>query len=163
MLLDSVELKKEKLYTLYFFPRRAGDLAFTGNFTVSAPSFALTQINMRIDPNINLNLVSDLIIEKTYIIKNDSVYLPKSNHYEGDFSVIKKKKKGKELRLRKVNFLISIFSINQKILHFIKINPSSYQKMNISKMSPSGSPSKIVKITPEVPDKFYLKLKKIVK
>ncbi|MBA22178.1 MAG: hypothetical protein CMP52_02390 [Flavobacteriales bacterium] len=104
VLLDSIELKKEKLYTLYFFPRRAGDLAFTGNFTVSAPSYALTQINMRIDPNINLNLVSDLIIEKTYIIQNDSVYLPKSNRYEGDFSVIKKKEKGKRVTVKKSDF-----------------------------------------------------------
>lgn len=104
ILLDSVELKKEKLYTLYFFPRRAGDLAFTGNFTVSAPSYALTKINMRIDPNINLNLVSDLIIEKTYIIRNDSVYLPKRNRYEGDFSVIKKEEKGKRVTIKKSEF-----------------------------------------------------------
>ena len=124
VLLDSVELKKEKLYTLYFFPRRAGDLAFTGNFTVSAPSYALTQINMRIDPNINLNLVSDLIIEKTYIIKNDSVYLPKSNHYEGDFSIIKKKEKGKRVTVKKSEFF------DQYIFNKPK-NPSFYQDQSI--------------------------------
>ena len=104
VLLDSLKLANEKLYTLYFFPRRSGDLAFTGSFTVSAPSYAITKINMRIDPKINLNLVSGLDIEKTFQILNDSVYLPNSNRYAGEFSTFKKKEEGKTIAVLKNEF-----------------------------------------------------------
>ena len=104
VLLDSLQVEKEKHYTLYFFPRRAGDLAFTGNFTVSAPSYAITKINMRIDPKINLNLVSGLTIEKTFQVVNDSTYLPKSNRYAGEFSTLKKTENGKTIAVLKSEF-----------------------------------------------------------
>ena len=104
VLLDSIELKNEKQYTIYFFPRRSGDLAFTGNFTVSAPSYAITKISMQIDPKINLNLVSGLALEKTFTIKNDSVYLPKSNRYASDFSALKKSEGGKMISVIKNEF-----------------------------------------------------------
>ena len=104
VLLDSIAVEKEKIYTIYFFPRRSEDLAFTGSFTVSAPSYALTKINMRIDPAINLNLVSGLNLEKTFLIENDSVYLPKSNRYAGEFSVVKKAENAKTLSVIKSEF-----------------------------------------------------------
>ena len=104
VLLDSIAVEKEKIYTIYFFPRRSEDLAFTGSFTVSAPSYALTKINMRIDPAINLNLVSGLNLEKTFLIANDSVYLPKSNRYAGEFSVVKKAENAKTLAVIKTEF-----------------------------------------------------------
>ena len=95
LLLDSIDVKNEKLFNIYFFPRRSEDLAFTGDFTVSVPSYSITKINLRIDPKINLNLVSGLDLEKTYSIVNDSIYLPKSNHYSTSFSSLKKTEKGK--------------------------------------------------------------------
>lgn len=104
VLLDSLVAKNEKLYTIYFFPRRSEDLAFTGNFTVSAPSYSITRINLRIDPKINLNLVSGLDIEKTYTIVNDSIYLPESNHYSTSFSTLKKTENGKKVSATKKEY-----------------------------------------------------------
>ena len=135
VLLDSLATKNEKLYTIYFFPRRSEDLAFTGNFTVSAPSYSLTKINLRIDPKINLNLVNGLDLEKTYTIVNDSIYLPKSNHYSTDFSTLKKSEKGKMVSASKKEYYHD-YVINQPHEEaFYKDNEGQFEH-NKQKTSP---------------------------
>ena len=43
---------------------------------VADKSFALTSIEMEILKDVNLNFVRDSSIEKTFLLKNDSIYLP---------------------------------------------------------------------------------------
>ncbi|QMU64735.1 MAG: carboxypeptidase-like regulatory domain-containing protein [Flavobacteriaceae bacterium] len=100
---DSTIVKNRKHYHIYFFPRRNGDFAFEGNFWVSEKSFSITKMKMKVHKDINLNFVRSFTFEKEFVIKNDSIYLPKSNLYEGDFTLLDKNEKNKGLTIRKTN------------------------------------------------------------
>ena len=104
ILLDSLTTKKGKEYSIYFFPRRNGDWAFEGNMTIEAPSYALKQIQLGVNENINLNFIRDLSIEYRYQKVNDSIYLPAKYHFEGDFTLLSKSTKEKGLYIKKTDF-----------------------------------------------------------
>lgn len=105
VLSDSTELADYKTYTIHFFPKEDGDLLLEGSFTVADQTYALTDINMRTNKDINLNLVRNLYFEKKFQLLNDSIYLPKQDIYEGDFTVFSKKEKEKGLFIKKtINF-----------------------------------------------------------
>lgn len=101
VLSDSTEVAGAKEYTIHFFPRQNGDLVFKGHFKVSAKSYALSAIEMEILKEVNLNFVRDLSIHKTFELKNDSIYLPKSNEYKGEFTFLTKNKTEKSIYLVK--------------------------------------------------------------
>jgi hypothetical protein len=103
---DSIVYNNVKLYSIYFFPRRDGDLAFEGNLWVADKNFSVTKIKMKIHKDINLNFVRNLSFEKEYIIKDDSIYLSKKDTYMGDFTFIDKNEGNKGLTIKKTtNFL----------------------------------------------------------
>lgn len=101
LLYDSIQKNNQKYYNIYFFPRRDADLAFTGNFLVSDKSFAVTKIQMRLNKDVNVNFVRNLFVEKEYTIVNDSVFLPKRDVFEGDFTLVDKSEKNKGMTLKK--------------------------------------------------------------
>ena len=89
--------------TVSIFSRvREGDLVFEGNFIVTDSVYAVNAISMRVNPKINLNLVRNLYFEKTFSIENDSVFLPKDNTYEADFTVLTKNEKEKGLYVKRI-------------------------------------------------------------
>lgn len=90
VLYDSIVKKNEKLYNIYFFPIHNEDLAFQGNLWVSDKSYALKKVKMQVTKSANLNFVRNLSFEKEFELKNDSIYLPVKNAYEGDFTFIDK-------------------------------------------------------------------------
>lgn len=100
---DSIIVNKKKFYSIYFFPRRNGDLAFEGNFLVADKNFSITKIKMRVHKDINLNFVRKLSFEKEYIIKDDSIYLPKKDIYIGDFTFTDKDESNKGLTIKKTS------------------------------------------------------------
>lgn len=126
---DSTTVNDKKLYNIYFFPRRNGDLAFEGNMWISDKNFALNKISMKIHKDINLNFVRGLEFEKEFVIKNDSIYLPKKDIYVGDFSFIDKNEKSKGLTIRKSNEFLS-YELN-------KPKPNSFYDIKIKKYSPT--------------------------
>ncbi len=101
LLYDSTYVDKKKIYNIYFFPRREQDLAFEGHLLVSEGNFAVTKISMRMKKDVNVNFVRGLSIEKEYTIVNDSVYLPKMDAFEGDFTLLDKNEKNKGLNIKK--------------------------------------------------------------
>ena len=101
VLYDSIVENNSKKYSIYFFPRRNGDLAFEGSFWVSDKSFSITEINMKIRGDINLNFVRGLTFKKEYTIKNDSIFLPKLDMYHGDFTLTDKDDRNKGLSIKK--------------------------------------------------------------
>lgn len=101
VLQDSIVSNNRTKYRIYFFPRREGDLAFEGDFVVTDSIYAINSISMRVNPKINLNLVRNLYFEKKFIKKNDSVFLPKNNVYEADFTLLTKNEKEKGLYLKR--------------------------------------------------------------
>lgn len=88
-------------YRIYFFPKRDGDLVFEGSFIVTDSVFAVNSISMRVNPKINLNLVRNLYFEKSFLIENDSVFLPEKNVYEADFTLLTKNEKEKGLYVKR--------------------------------------------------------------
>ncbi|QWX84492.1 carboxypeptidase-like regulatory domain-containing protein [Cellulophaga sp. HaHaR_3_176] len=105
VLSDSTDLADYKTYTIHFFPKEDGDLLLEGSFTVADLTYALTDINMRTNRDINLNLVRNLYFEKKFKLLNDSIYLPKQDIYEGDFTVFSKNEEEKGLFIKKtINF-----------------------------------------------------------
>ena len=112
VLTDSLKSKKGKEYKIYFFPRREGDWVFQGNMTISTPSYALKDIEMRIHPDINLNIVRDVYIKQSFQEIDEGVYLPYSSNYEGDFTIFSKNGDEKGLYVKK-NEIFNSYVINQ--------------------------------------------------
>ena len=100
---DSITTNNKKTYSIYFFPRRNGDLAFEGFFWVADKNFSITKIKMKIHKDINLNFVRKLSFEKEFIIKDDSIYLPKKDIYSGDFTLTDKDDRNKGLTIKKTS------------------------------------------------------------
>lgn len=126
---DSTTVNQKKLYNIYFFPRRNGDLAFEGNLWVSDKNFALTKIKMKVHKDINLNFVRELEMEKEYVIKNDSIYLPKRDIYTGDFTFLDKNEENKGLTIRKSNEFLS-YELNTP-------KPSTFYDKKVVRYSPT--------------------------
>ena len=101
LLYDSIQKAGKKFYNIYFWPRRDEDLAFTGNFLVSGQNFAVTKIQMKLNKKANVNFVRGVNVEKEYTIVNDSIYLPKSDVFIGDFTLLDKSDNNKGLNIKK--------------------------------------------------------------
>ncbi len=101
LLYDSIVKNNEKLYNIYFFPIRDEDLAFRGNLWVSEKNFSIKKIKMEITKSANLNYVRRLVFEKEFELKNDNIYLPSVNIYEGDFTLLDKNDNKKGLTVKK--------------------------------------------------------------
>ncbi len=133
---DSTIVNNRKLYNIYFFPRRDGDLAFEGNLWVADKIFSITKIKMRVHKDINLNFVRSLSFEKEFFIKNDSVYLPKKDSYSGDFTLTDKDVLNKGLTIKKTktyadytfNKVLKDSFYSNKIIRF---KPKQFSKKEI--------------------------------
>ncbi|QTE23891.1 DUF5686 family protein [Polaribacter cellanae] len=101
VLQDSIVKKDHTLYNIYFFPRR-NDLAFEGNFWVTNKTFAITKIKMKTNKDINLNFVRRLSLEKEYLIKKDTIYLPKRDVYNANFTLNDKDDKKIGITVKKI-------------------------------------------------------------
>jgi len=112
VLLDSLETKKGKEYKIYFFPRREGDWAFEGNMTISAPAYAVKEIEMKIHPDINLNIVRNVEIKQSFQETQNNIFLPYISSYEADFTIFSKNEDEKGLYLKK-NEIFSAYVLNQ--------------------------------------------------
>lgn len=123
VLYDSIVDNGKKLYNIYFFPIRDEDLAFHGNLFVADKNFSVKKIKMKVTKNANLNFVRGLTFEKEYAIKNDSIYTPITNSYEGDFTFIDKSDDNKGLTIKKTE------SIQDYIFNVPKPNDFYYQKI----------------------------------
>ena len=97
---DSIERDGRKLYSIYFFPKEDQDLLFKGHFTVDSKTYAIASIQMFTLKEASLNFVRNLSIEKTFHV-NDSLILPQTDYYEGDFTVLTKSDKEKGLYVKK--------------------------------------------------------------
>ena len=133
VLYDSIVQNNQKLYNIYFFPRREGDLAFQGNVWIANTNYSVKKIKMHVHKSINLNFVRGLRFEKEYEVKNDSIYLSTKNVYDGDFTLVDKNESNKGLTIKKTvtfdNYILnqpkSPEFYSQKIE---KIRPDQFEK-----------------------------------
>jgi hypothetical protein len=98
------------------------------NFLVADKNFSITKIKMRVHKDINLNFVRKLSFEKEYIIKDDSIYLPKKDIYIGDFTFSNKGEKNKGLTIKKTSEYYAYV--------FDKELPSAFYSKNIIRYKP---------------------------
>ncbi|MGY0425876.1 MAG: DUF5686 family protein, partial [Polaribacter sp.] len=116
----------------YFFPRR-NDLAFKGNFWVVNKTFAITKIKMKTNKDINLNFVRRISLEKEYLIKKDSIYLPQKDIYTVNFTLNDKDDKKSGLSVKKTTEF-SKYSFNKPKLNsfytgkIIRYKPNQFRK-----------------------------------
>ncbi|WP_299710278.1 DUF5686 family protein [uncultured Tenacibaculum sp.] len=101
VLYDSVVKNNTKLYNIYFFPIRDQDLAFKGNFWIADKAYTLKKLRMEVVKGANLNFVRGLTFEKEFDVRNDSIYIPTKNAYEGDFTFLDKNEANKGLTIKK--------------------------------------------------------------
>ncbi len=133
LLYDSIQKNNKKFYNIYFFPRRPQDLAFEGNFLVSGDNFAVTKIDMELKKDVNVNFVRGVSISKEYTIVNDSIYLPKSDIFVGDFTLLDKNDKNKGINIKK-SYYYSDYEFTKKYpdeffeQKVIKVRPHQFAK-----------------------------------
>jgi hypothetical protein len=133
VLYDSIVKNDKKLYNIYFFPIRDGDLAFQGNFWVTDKTFAINKLKMKVHKSINLNFVRGLSFEKEFEVRNDSIYIPTKNIYEGDFTFLDKNESNKGLTIKKT-ILFDKYILNKPLSKefytkkIVKLRPDQYTK-----------------------------------
>ena len=79
--MDSTNIKGQWSYKLKFKPKEKSSNSFYGDFWVSMENHALLLVNMRMNPEANINLVNRIIIYQEYdlfFIISYSIYLTTS-------------------------------------------------------------------------------------
>ncbi len=71
-----------KKYTIRFKPRRKQENTFYGDFVVEDSSFAIEKTNMRMSPDVNINLINRIILFQSFE-KNKPKGLKKDENTEG--------------------------------------------------------------------------------
>lgn len=125
---DSIVKNNKKLYSVYFFPIRDQDLAFKGNFWVADKDFSIKKLRMQVVKGANLNFVRGLTFEKEFEVRNDSIYIPTKNAYEGDFTLVDKNDSNKGLTIKKT------ITYDKYLLD--KPLPASFYDLKLEKIRP---------------------------
>jgi hypothetical protein len=91
-LLDSAKRDGHKCYYISFKPRRKQERTFTGEFWVADTTFAIQSMNMRVNPEANLNFITDMYAEYSYAPVNDSIWLLNREYIQVDLNLADLKK-----------------------------------------------------------------------
>ena len=86
---DSVIVDGRLRYNLKFKPKRKQETTFYGDFWVEDSTFAIERVNMRMSPNVNINLVRRIIIYQEFK-PADGLWLPSLQKMIVDFSPAEK-------------------------------------------------------------------------
>ena len=89
-IMDSTMLKGKWCYKLKFKPKDKTGNTFYGDFWVSMTDYALLIVNMRMNPEANVNLVNRIIIYQEYDPYEETYWLPKKQKTIIDFATTKK-------------------------------------------------------------------------
>lgn len=85
-IMDSTTIKGKWSYKLKFKPRDKSTNTFYGDFWVSMEDHALLLVNMRMNPEVNINFVNRIIIYQEYEEHQDKFWIPKKQKTVIDFS-----------------------------------------------------------------------------
>ena len=91
-ILDSTYIQGHWSYKLKFKPKRKAENTFYGDFWVSMEDYGVEMVNMRMSPDVNVNLVQRVIIYQEFQ-RQDSLWLPFKEKTVIDFAADKKEKK----------------------------------------------------------------------
>ncbi|MCH2023798.1 MAG: DUF5686 and carboxypeptidase regulatory-like domain-containing protein [Saprospiraceae bacterium] len=91
-IMDSTWVKGKWSYKLKFKPKDKAGNTFYGDFWVSMDDYALILVNMRMNPEANVNLVNRIIIYQEYDFLEEQLWIPLKQKTVIDFSTNKKDK-----------------------------------------------------------------------
>lgn len=91
-IMDSTQIKGRWSYKLKFKPKDKAGYTFYGDFWVSMDEYALLLVNMRMNPQANVNLVNRIIIFQEYDSYEEKYWLPSKQKTVIDFATTKKDK-----------------------------------------------------------------------
>jgi hypothetical protein len=91
-ILDSTFIQGDWSYKLKFKPKRKQENTYYGDFWVSMENYGIQVVNMRMSPDVNINLVNRVIIYQEFS-KKDSIWLPYKEKTVIDFATDKKEKR----------------------------------------------------------------------
>jgi hypothetical protein len=89
-IMDSTMVKGKWSYKLKFKPRDKSGNTFYGDFWVSMDDYALLLVNMRMNPEANINLVHRIIIYQEYNRYENKYWIPGKQKTVIDFATTKK-------------------------------------------------------------------------
>jgi hypothetical protein len=92
-LIDSAFIGSKWCYHIMFKPKRKQELTYTGGFWVNDTSYAITDIEMRIADDANLNFVNDLGIKQEYSELGDTTWIKSKEKLFVDFNVVENTRK----------------------------------------------------------------------
>ncbi len=85
-ILDSTYIDDYWSYKLKFKPKRKQENTFYGDFWVADSVFAVQRLNMRMSPNVNINLVTRIIIYEEFQPDGEGHWLPVKEKMVVDFT-----------------------------------------------------------------------------
>lgn len=88
-ILDSAYIEGQWSRKLKFKPKRKQEKTFYGDFWVADTSFAIQRVNMRMSPDVNINLVSRVIIYQDFHFHETQNWLPNKDMTVIDFVSVK--------------------------------------------------------------------------
>ena len=89
-LIDSSYINGQWSYKLKFKPKRRQENTFFGEFWVADSSFAIVRLDMRMSPEVNINLVKRVIIFQEFDLLKEQHWLPMRQKIVVDFRASKK-------------------------------------------------------------------------
>ncbi len=122
-IIDSTFIQGQWSYKLKFKPRRKQENTFYGDFWVADSSFAIQRVNMRMSPEVNINLVRRVIIYEEFHFEKEN-WLPRKQKMVVDF-VTTKNTPGLIGR-KTVSFQKYLLNNEQIAKTFEKQDPKSY-------------------------------------
>lgn len=138
-ILDSTYIKNTWSYKIKFKPKRRQENTFYGDFWVAMDDYAVEIVNMRMSPDVNINLVNRVIIYAEFDLNKDSLWLPSKEKTVIDFSS-NQNDKG-----------LSVIGRTTYSYKDYQLNPTALQPSEFRKLDPNNvSPHLIAK-----PDSFW--------
>ena len=84
-LIDSLNIAGRKTYKIHFHPKSLTFPVFDGEIHIDAKSYALESAHLKMTNGININLVSDLVLNASYTCLNDSTWFYKNENLTFNF------------------------------------------------------------------------------
>ncbi len=124
-LVDSIYIDGKKTYRMKYFPKNRISLAFEGTVWIVDKLWAVSDITLKANKDINANFVKDIYIEQAYEVLNDSVFITKSDYALLNLSLISKRKKAKGMYARRTRiFKNYVFDLHRPSAFYdVKKNP----------------------------------------
>jgi len=86
-LVDSAWIDNRWCYNIAFVPKIKQENVFSGNLWVADTTFAIVKIQLKIDKNVNLNFINNVIIEQEFTPVDNTVWMLSKETIVADFNL----------------------------------------------------------------------------